>query len=87
MTKMSPNNGNESKSDILQGAFSTMASYISLIKKYYIISITFNIEIFQFYMTDVNPSNGNDTKSDTFAGDIFKSGIIFHWSQNTKIFQ
>ena len=38
-------------------------------------------------MTKVNPNSGNETKSDTFAWDIFKSDIIFHWSQNTKIFQ
>ena len=38
-------------------------------------------------MTKVNPSNGNETKSDIFPLDMFKSDIIFHWSQNTKIFQ
>ena len=26
-------------------------------------------------------------KSDIFSWDIFKSDIIFHWSQNYKIFQ
>ena len=38
-------------------------------------------------MTTVNPGNGNKTKSDFFSWGIFKSDIIFHWSQNTKIFQ
>ena len=38
-------------------------------------------------MTKVNPNNGNETKSDIFSWDIFKSDIIIHWSQNTKIFQ
>ena len=39
-------------------------------------------------MTKVNPTNGNnETKSDVFPWDIFKSDIIFHWSQNTEIFQ
>ena len=38
-------------------------------------------------MTKINPSNRNETKSDIFSGDIFKSDIIFHWSQNTKILQ
>ena len=38
-------------------------------------------------MTRVNPKNINEAKSDIFSWDIFKSGIIFHWSQNTKIFQ
>ena len=38
-------------------------------------------------MTTVNPNNENDTKSDIFSWDIFKSDIIFHMSQNAKIFQ
>ena len=38
-------------------------------------------------MTTVNPNNRNETKSDIFSWDIFKSDIMFHWSQNTKIFQ
>ena len=38
-------------------------------------------------MTRVNPNNGNETKSDIFSWDIFKSDIIIHLSQNTKIFQ
>ena len=37
-------------------------------------------------MTAVNPVNGNEIKSDIFSWDIFKSDIIFQWSQNTKIF-
>ena len=31
-------------------------------------------------------TNGNETKSDIFSWDIFKSDIIFHQSQNTKMF-
>ena len=38
-------------------------------------------------MTKVNPNNGNETKSDISPWDIFKSDLIFHWSQKTKIFQ
>ena len=38
-------------------------------------------------MTKVNPSNGNETKLNNFPWDIFKPDTIFHWSQNTKIFQ
>ena len=37
-------------------------------------------------MTKVNQNNENETKSDIFPWDIFKSDIIFHWSQNTKHF-
>ena len=37
-------------------------------------------------LTTVNSKNGNGTKSDIFSWDIFKSDIIFDWSQNTKIF-
>ena len=51
-----------------------------------------NIKIFQkiwrlkylSFMIKVNPQNGTETKSDIFLWDIFKSNIIFHWSQNTK---
>ena len=38
-------------------------------------------------MTKVNTNNGNETKLDIFPWDIFKSDIIFHWSQSTKIFK
>ena len=38
-------------------------------------------------MTKVNPNNGNETKSDIFSWDIFKSGVISHWSQNKKMYQ
>ena len=38
-------------------------------------------------MIKVTPNNGNETKSDIFSWNIFKSDIIFHWWQNTKIFQ
>ena len=37
-------------------------------------------------MTKVNPKNGNKTKSDISPCDIFKSDIIFHWSQILKSF-
>ena len=39
----------------------------------------------KYFMTKVN--NGNETKSDNFPWGIFKSDIIFHLSQNTKIVQ
>ena len=38
-------------------------------------------------MANVNLNNGIETKSDIFPWDIFKSDIIFHRLQNTKIFQ
>ena len=38
-------------------------------------------------MIKVNPNNGIETKSDIFPWELFKCDIIFHWSQNTKIFQ
>ena len=54
-----------------------------------------NIKVFQWlsklkflsFMTKVNLNNGVETKSDIFAWDVFRSGIIFHWLSNTKIFQ
>ena len=38
-------------------------------------------------MTKVNPNNESGVKSDIFLWETFKSDIIFHWLQNTKIFQ
>ena len=38
-------------------------------------------------MTKLNTKNGNETKSDILAWDIFKPDLIFHWLQNTTIFQ
>ena len=37
-------------------------------------------------MTEGNSNNTNGTKSDNFSWEIFKSDIVFHWSQNTEIF-
>ena len=49
MTKVDPNNGNETKSDILPwDIFKSDVIYFFL-KKYQGISITFKIKIFQFY--------------------------------------
>ena len=38
-------------------------------------------------MTTSNPNNENETKSDIFSWELFQSEIIFHWTQNTKLFQ
>ena len=38
-------------------------------------------------MPKVNPNDDKETKSDIFSWDMFKSDIIFHWSQDTKIFR
>ena len=38
-------------------------------------------------MITVNPHKGNETKLDFFSWDICKSDMIFHWSENTKLFQ
>ena len=38
-------------------------------------------------MTKVNPNDRDETKPEVFQCDIFKSDIVFHWSQNAKIFQ
>ena len=41
---------------------------------------------FLSFMTEVNSSNENETKSNIFSWVIFKSNIIFHWSQILKYF-
>ena len=38
-------------------------------------------------MVNMNLSNGNEAKSDIFRQDVLKSDIIFHRSQNLKMFQ
>ena len=38
-------------------------------------------------MTKVNQNTGNKTKSDISPWVIFKSDIIFHRSQSSKLFQ
>ena len=39
------------------------------------------------FMTKVNPNNGNKAKPNIFSWDTFECDIIFHWLQNTKLFQ
>ena len=39
------------------------------------------------FLAKVNPNNGNKAKSNIFSCDTFKCDIIFHWLQNTKLFQ
>ena len=81
MTKVKPNNGNETKSDIFHGTYLNLAPYLSVSK---------NIKIFQWlskskflsFMTKVNPNNGNETKSDIFPWDIFKSDTAFLSKKN-----
>ena len=38
-------------------------------------------------MIKVSSNNENERKSDFFPWDIFKSDIIFHWLENTKLLQ
>ena len=38
-------------------------------------------------MTKVNTNHWNKTKSDSFSWNIFKSCVVFHWSQDAEIFQ
>ena len=85
---MNPNNGNKTKSNIFHGTYSP---YLFLSKnvmetpcfdKKVMVS---KLKLLNS-MTKVNPYNGNETKSDIFPWDILKTDIIFHQSQNTKMF-
>ena len=49
MTKVKPNNGNETKSDVFLWDILKSDTISFFIKKYYSISMTFKIRIFQFY--------------------------------------
>ena len=87
MTKVNPNNGNETNQTFSLETYSNLTSYLFYEKMFkYFISLTFKIKISQFYDYRI-PNNGNETKSDIFAWYIFRSDIIFQWSQNTKLFQ
>ena len=76
MTKVNPNNGNETKSDIFPWEI-FKSGVISFSSK--------NIKVFQFlskskflsFMTIVNPHNGNEIKSDIFSWNLFKSVVIY----------
>ena len=49
--------------------------------------MTFKIETSQFYDYNEPKQWKWNKKSDIFSWDMLKSDIIFHWSQNTKLFQ
>ena len=75
MTKVKPNNGDKTKSDIFYGTYLNLTPYISLLK----IIKTFqwlSKSKFLSFMAKVNPNNGIETKSDIFPWDIFKSHTI-----------
>ena len=65
MTNVNPNNENETKSDIFPCNIFKSDTIFFLIKKYLSISMTFKIEIPQFYDC-MNPINGNELESDIF---------------------
>ena len=83
---MKSSNGNETKSGIFSMGHVQIGRHIFFIKKYLSISMTSKNKI-SLFLTIVNPNNGDKTKPDIFSWDIFKSDIIFHWSQNNKVFQ
>ena len=79
MTKVNPNNRNETKSDIFpQNIFKsdTITFFYQKLLKYFNVFQNGNF----CFMTKVNPNNENETKSEIFLWDILKSEIIFHWS-------
>ena len=85
MTKVNPNNRNETKS----------ASFPWDIFKSDVISFfSKNIKVFQWllkskflsFMTEVNPSNGNETKSDNFHGTYPNLTSFFIGSKILKYF-
>ena len=49
--------------------------------------MTFKIETSQFYDYNEPKQWKWNKKSDIFSWDMLKSDIIFHWPQNTKLFQ
>ena len=70
---------------LFHGTYSNPTSYF-LSEKIQVFQ-GFSKSKFPSFMTTVNPNNGNETKSDIFPWAILKFDIIFHWPQNTKIFQ
>ena len=45
------------------------------------------LKYFLSFMTKVKPNNKNETKGNIFSWEIFTFDIIFHYPQNTKLFQ
>ena len=59
MTKVSPNNGNETKSDILHGTNSILTPYLFL-SKYVRVFQWLSKSKFLGFLTKVSPNNGNE---------------------------
>ena len=76
MTKVNPNNRNETKSDIFPWDIFKFDS-ISFLLKYIKVFQWLSKSEFLSFMTKVNPNNGNETESDIFSWDIFKSDTFF----------
>ena len=86
MTKVNRSNGSEPKSDIFPWDIQIW-HYIFF---YQIIIKCFNDfrnRNFSVLWLTWNQTMEVKPKSVIFPGDIFKSDIIFHWSQNIKLFQ
>ena len=77
MTRVNPNNGTKTKSDIFHKTCSNLTSYVFLIKKIIKVFQLFSKLKFLSFMTRVNPSNGNKTKSAIFLWDIFQFDIVY----------
>ena len=65
MTKVNPNNGNETKSDIFPWEIFKSDVIYFFIKEIKIFQ-RLSKSIFLSFMTKVNPNNGNETKSGIF---------------------
>ena len=74
ITKVNPNNGNKTKSDILPRDIFKSDNYSFFLSKVF---QWLSKSTFRNFMAKVNLNNGNETKSDIFSWEIFKSVIIF----------
>ena len=83
MTKVKPNNGNTSKSDIFHGTYPNLTSFFidHKILKYF--NDTLIIDIFQFHCR----SKYKQVKCNKFKRDMSKSDIIVPYLERSALFK
>ena len=71
----------------LYGTYSNLTPYLFSIKKILNYFNDFQNQNFSFLLLQLNQMIEMKQNQTFFPWDTFKSDSIFHWSQNTKIFQ
>ena len=86
MTKVNPNNENETKSSTFPWDIFKFDDIYFLIKNIKVFNILSKLKFVSF-TNKLNKSIRNEAKSDILLCDIFKSDVIYLLSKNIKVFQ